>query len=109
MGSSHPHRSSPARRRRGKGIQECAPAPAHGSVRGEAAISHVHWGMAQTFAVYILASQRNGTLYIGVTGNLALRMEQHRSKAVPGFTRRYAVTRLVYVERFDDPRDAIAR
>ena len=65
--------------------------------------------MAQTFAVYILASKRNGTLYIGVTGNLALRMEQHRSKAVPGFTRRYGVTRLVHVERFDDPRDAIAR
>ncbi len=65
--------------------------------------------MAQTFAVYILASQRNGTLYIGVTGNLALRMEQHRSKAVPGFTRRFGVTRLVCVERFDDPRDAIAR
>ena len=65
--------------------------------------------MNERFAVYILASQRNGTLYIGVTGNLAVRMDQHRAKQGSAFTRRYGVTRLVYVEWFDDPGDAIVR
>jgi len=59
--------------------------------------------------VYILASRRNGTLYVGMTNNIARRMHEHRSGAVPGFTSRYAVTRLVYVETHDDPRQAIQR
>ncbi|MBY0561328.1 GIY-YIG nuclease family protein [Hyphomicrobium sp.] len=48
--------------------------------------------------VYILASNRNGTLYIGVTSNLHARMAQHSQKVIPGFTARYDVTRLVYYE-----------
>jgi putative endonuclease len=48
--------------------------------------------------VYILASRRNGTLYIGVTRDLALRIGQHRSNAVAGFVRKYEVHRLVFVE-----------
>ena len=59
--------------------------------------------------VYILASGRNGTLYVGVTGNLARRVQQHREGAVPGFTRRYGVTRLVRAEPYDDIRIAIER
>jgi predicted GIY-YIG superfamily endonuclease len=51
--------------------------------------------------VYILASRRNGTLYIGVTTDLARRVFEHRVRAVPGFTQRYAVDRLVYVEFHD--------
>ena len=54
------------------------------------------------FAVYILASKRNGTLYVGVTNDLARRMGEHRSGAVPGFTRQYGVTLLVHVSVFDD-------
>ena len=69
----------------------------------------VHSNMTEAFAVYILASQRNGTLYIGVTRDLVRRVDQHKAKGVPGFTRRYDVTRLVYVERFQTPLDAIAR
>lgn len=65
--------------------------------------------MSHTYAVYILASRRDGTLYIGVTGHLLQRMEQHKSLAVPGFTRRYGVTRLVYVETYGDIHEAIAR
>jgi putative endonuclease len=65
--------------------------------------------MEGRYAVYILASQRNGTLYIGVTSNLLQRVEQHKALAVPGFTRRYNVTRLVYVERYTDVHEAIAR
>jgi putative endonuclease len=49
-------------------------------------------------AVYILASKRNGTLYIGVTSNLVSRVWEHRIDAVPGFTREYKVKVLVYYE-----------
>ena len=50
------------------------------------------------FTVYILASGRNGTLYVGVTKNLARRIFEHKQKVVPGFTRRYGVDRLVWYE-----------
>jgi putative endonuclease len=61
------------------------------------------------YAVYILASRRNGTLYIGVTRDLVRRIEQHKALAVPGFTRQHAVTLLVYVERYPMIAEAIAR
>ena len=59
--------------------------------------------------VYILASKRNGTLYIGVTSDLPRRVAEHRSGSIPGFTSRYAVTRLVYVEPHDRMAGAIQR
>jgi len=59
--------------------------------------------------VYILASGRNGTLYVGVTNDLARRVQEHREGAVPGFTRTYGVTRLVHAEPYDDIRIAIER
>lgn len=65
--------------------------------------------MLERYTVYILASRKNSTLYIGVTGNLLQRIEQHKALAVPGFTRSYGVTRLVYVERYGDIHEAIAR
>jgi putative endonuclease len=61
------------------------------------------------YYVYILASRRYGTLYIGVTRDLSRRIEQHRSGAVASFTRKYRVCRLVYFETFDDPASANAR
>jgi putative endonuclease len=65
--------------------------------------------MAQGYHVYILASGRNGTLYIGVTSNLSARIWQHRNGTADGFTMRYKVDRLVHVEEFADVREAIAR
>jgi len=62
-----------------------------------------------TYYVYILASKRNGTLYIGVTNDLSRRLGEHREGLVPGFTKRYGVTRLVYYEIFDDIHVAIHR
>ena len=59
--------------------------------------------------VYILASDRNGTIYIGVTSDLVKRLYQHRSGEVPGFTSRYGITKLVRVELFGDMVSAIAR
>ncbi|HLY58528.1 MAG TPA: GIY-YIG nuclease family protein [Stellaceae bacterium] len=59
--------------------------------------------------VYILASKRNGTLYVGVTSDLAQRITQHRSRQVEGFTQKYDVTVLVYVERHELMLDAIQR
>jgi len=59
--------------------------------------------------VYILASARNGTLYIGVTSNLIQRIHQHREGQVPGFTAKHGVHRLVYYEVIDQIEVAIAR
>ena len=61
------------------------------------------------YCVYMLASRPRGTLYIGVMGNLVRRVWEHRSGAVPGFTRRYGVDRLVWFEVFDDASAAIQR
>jgi putative endonuclease len=65
--------------------------------------------MHAQFFVYILANKRNGTLYIGVTNNLARRITEHKAKLVPGFTRKYGVDLLVYVEAFDSILEARAR
>ena len=64
---------------------------------------------AGAYYVYILASRKHGTLYIGVTNNLRIRLEQHRSGRGSQFVRKYDVHRLVHVEKFASPRDAIAR
>lgn len=63
----------------------------------------------ERFCVYILASRRNGTLYIGVTNNLARRIAEHKAKLVPGFTREYGVDKLVYAEKYDSILEARAR
>ncbi len=60
-------------------------------------------------AVYILANRKNGTLYVGVTSNLAARVFQHRNKEVAGFTKKYGVDRLVWAELHDTMETAIAR
>ena len=59
--------------------------------------------------VYILASERNGTLYIGVTSDLANCVWQHKSEAAEGFTKKYRVHRLVYAEFYETMLDAITR
>ncbi len=56
-----------------------------------------------------MASQRNGTLYVGVTNDLIRRTYEHKQGDVPGFTQRYKVKNLVYFESYDDPRRAIQR
>ncbi|AMN44943.1 GIY-YIG nuclease family protein [Rhodoplanes sp. Z2-YC6860] len=61
------------------------------------------------FFVYILANRYRGTMYVGVTNDLSQRMSQHKSGAVPGFTRQYKVTRLVYVEPYASILEARAR
>jgi putative endonuclease len=65
--------------------------------------------MSKTYYVYILASKRNGTLYIGVTNDLARRVLEHREGLVPGFTKTYGVKMLVYFEAFDNIGQAIHR
>ena len=57
---------------------------------------------------YVLASVTR-RLYVGVTNDLVRRVWQHRTGAIPGFTRKYSITRLVYFESFDDPMVAIKR
>lgn len=65
--------------------------------------------MEKKFYVYILASDRNGTLYVGITSDLGRRMEEHRTGALSGFTSRYDVKRLVHYEVYDDAENAILR
>ncbi len=65
--------------------------------------------MSKTYFVYILASKRNGTLYIGVTSDLARRVWEHREGMIEGFTKKYGVSRLVHYETFGDIHDAIHR
>lgn len=60
-------------------------------------------------AVYILASARNGTLYTGVTSELALRVHQHREHAAPGFTAQHDVVQLVWYELHETMESAILR
>jgi putative endonuclease len=64
---------------------------------------------AGVYYVYILASGRHGTLYIGMTNNLRTRLEQHRCGRGSEFVKKYSVYRLVHGETFASPRDAIAR
>ena len=64
---------------------------------------------AGTYYVYILASRRYGTLYIGVTSNVRTRLEQHRAGHGSHFVSQYEVFRLVHVEEFVSPQEAISR
>lgn len=62
-----------------------------------------------TYFIYIIASRKNGTLYVGVTNQLLRRVQQHRERLVPGFTKKYGVKILVYFEVHNDINEAIAR
>jgi putative endonuclease len=61
------------------------------------------------FYVYILASRRNGTLYIGMTDNLIQRVWMHRNGALPGFTRKHGVKTLVRYEQYESRESALTR
>jgi putative endonuclease len=62
-----------------------------------------------SYYVYILASGRNGTLYIGMTNDLVRRVYEHKEGFVAGFTKQYGVKTLVYFEVLEDPESAIHR
>ena len=64
--------------------------------------------MIRDYFVYIMAS-RSRVLYVGVTNDLARRVNEHKQSFIPGFTQKYRISRLVYFEQFGDIRDAIAR
>ena len=59
--------------------------------------------------VYLLASRKHGTLYVGVTNDLVLRVSEHKARVRPGFTERYSVHHLVWYEHYDDAVNAIVR
>lgn len=65
--------------------------------------------MSDRCFLHILASRRNGTLYIGITNDLVRRVSEHKSKVVPGFTRKYNVDQLVYYEQYESVLEARAR
>ena len=59
--------------------------------------------------VYLMASRKDGTLYLGVTRDLVRRVYEHKNKTLKGFTSRHDVDRLVWFETYDDPTTAIER
>lgn len=63
----------------------------------------------KSYFVYILASKTNGTLYIGVTSNIQRRLEEHINGLAESFTSKYGLKRLVYLEEYRNPTDAIKR
>ncbi len=65
--------------------------------------------MDKQYYVYILASRKNGTLYIGITSDLIRRTWEHKNGFVKGFSSKYGVDKLVYFEIFDNPENAINR
>jgi putative endonuclease len=64
--------------------------------------------MSRTNWVYIMTNRRNGTLYVGSTSNLIARVHQHRNGSVEGFTKKYGLDRLVWVEEFLDMDSALS-
>ncbi|HJW57450.1 MAG TPA: GIY-YIG nuclease family protein [Burkholderiaceae bacterium] len=65
--------------------------------------------MDKLYYVYLLASQRNGTLYLGVTSDLVKRVWEHKNKFVEGFSKQYEVQALVWFEQHADVAEAITR
>ena len=65
--------------------------------------------MSKALYIYILASKKNGTLYIGVTNDLKRRIYEHKNNLIEGFTQKYQVHRLVYFEKIDDAYQALLR
>ena len=65
--------------------------------------------MGSEYHVYILASKRNGTLYIGITNHLIKRIHEHKNDTIEGFSQKYGAHNLVYFERHTDVRYAILR
>ena len=63
----------------------------------------------KAFYVYMLTNRSRVVLYTGITNSLMRRVWQHQNGEIDGFTKTYKINRLVYYERFNDPRDAIAR
>ena len=62
----------------------------------------------RNYFVYILTTKNNKMLYVGVTNNLQRRVEEHKSKLIPGYTAKYNLNKLIYYQEFSDIEDAIA-
>ena len=65
--------------------------------------------MSKSYYIYILTNFTNTTFYIGITNNLELRVLQHKTKSMPGFTDKYNVQKLVYFEEYPTALEAIGR
>jgi putative endonuclease len=81
----------------------------HNVIPAKAGIQEGRPGVAKQFFVYIMASRRNGTLYIGVTSNPVQRVWHHKQDVVEGFTRKYGVKMLVHFEPHETAESAITR
>jgi putative endonuclease len=65
--------------------------------------------MPKKYWIYIATNQRNTVLYTGITNNIARRIYEHKNKITKGFTSKYNIDKLIYIEEYSDPEEAIAR
>lgn len=65
--------------------------------------------MLKKYWIYIATNQRNTVLYTGITNNIARRIYEHKNKIVRGFTSKYNIDKLIYIEEYSNPEEAIAR
>ena len=65
--------------------------------------------MERDYYVYIMANKKNSVLYTGVTNDISKRVDEHKEKMVEGFTKKYNITKLVYLESYNYVNDALAR
>jgi putative endonuclease len=79
------------------------------SLRGGVIDDEAIFAFMKMYYVYIMTNWNNEVLYIGVTNDIARRAFEHKEKLVEGFTKKYNISKLVYVESCEDVRDAIAR
>ena len=87
---------------------EATQSSSHGgqSIKKNIQVEYMH---SRQPTVYIMASKRNGTLYVGVTSDLIRRVYQHKQEETPGFTKQYQCKHLVYYEQHEDMYSAIVR
>jgi putative endonuclease len=89
---------------------KCHPRPQAEDPGGKSTNFNIQYMLeGRTYYVYILANQRNGTVYVGFTHSLLNRIDEHKNNKYCGFTQKYNVKRLVYFEIFNDPNTAILR
>ncbi len=93
---------------RSRGIRTPRISPSHLWISPKHIYSKLRHTLHMPYWVYILSNERRSVLYTGITGNIECRLSQHKEKKIDGFTKKYNVKHLLFIEEFQGVRDAIA-